>query len=86
MKTIGLFVDFSMAYDSTNLMMLFRKLEHKKILNENQMRILKKLFFSLQIKLGNNSTKISNGVPQGSTISPELFAIFSEELITMFEK
>lgn len=47
MKTIGLFVDFSMAYDSTNLMMLFRKLEHKKILNENQMRILKKLFFSL---------------------------------------
>lgn len=50
------------------------------------MQLLRAIYSRLSIKIGSEETKCNVGVAQGSMISPALFDIYTEELISEFMK
>ncbi len=78
------FIDASKAFDRVNHQKLFSKLRQRGIPN-SILRILTYWFAnqSMQIKWGNcvsDSFRVSNGVRQGSLLSPALFNVYMNEL------
>lgn len=56
---------------------LFKLLEEKKILREDEMALLKWMYAKTRVRIGEEVVDIDRGVTQGSTISPLLFDIYS---------
>ena len=79
-KIYGLFIDFSSAYNTVLHTKLFQRLN--KVLNEDEIQFQKAIYSRLKIKLGNQFFKPNVGVAQGSVISPAMFNIYSEELLS----
>ncbi len=78
------FIDASKAFDRVNHQKLFSKLRQRGIPN-SILRILTYWYAnqSMQIKWGNcvsDSFRVSNGVRQGSLLSPALFNVYMNEL------
>ena len=80
----GLFLDFSSAYNTILHSKLFKCL--KGILDDNEIEYMRALYSRNTIRLGKYSFKPNIGVAQGSTISPALFNIYSEELLYKVEE
>jgi len=79
-RAFCLFLDFKSAYNSIPHDALFQKLES--ICPNSEVQLLKAIYSRLTIKIGDEKTKCNIGVAQGSMISPALFDIYSEELIS----
>ena len=79
-----LFLDFKSAYNSVPHKELFTKLT--KILSCEEIQLLRAIYSRLSIKIGLEETNCNVGVAQGSMISPALFDIYTEDLISEFLK
>jgi len=80
----GLFIDFSSAYNTILHSKLFERL--KKVINEDEIQLIKAIYSRTKIKLGTHSFTPNIGVAQGSIISPFLFNIYTEDLYNILEK
>jgi RNA-directed DNA polymerase len=70
-----IFLDLKSAYNQVDRRILIRYIEDNRILEGDKLLMLKILMTNLKIRLGEMSMRTTNGVPQGSTISPFLFNI-----------
>jgi len=81
-KPLVLFIDFSNAYNTIFHDRLFRILRERKILEEEEIKYLEGLYSRTSIRLGQNKMRPKRGVMQGSPISPYLFDIYLDELLS----
>ena len=83
-KIFGLFLDFSNAFNTILHRKLYQKLE--KILTVDEVQLIKAIYSRFRISMGQHNFKPNIGVAQGSTISPLLFNIYTEDLYEEVEK
>lgn len=57
----------------------------KKVMVEEQIRLLKFIHTNLRISLGGKEVSTSKGVPQGLTSSPPLFNTYTESFLERLE-
>ena len=89
-KAVGVFVDINKAFDMVHKSGLLEKIEQKGITG-NMYNFINEFIHNrsiiVQVK-GHKSqeTKIENGIPQGSVISPTLFNIFINDITDYLNK
>ena len=83
-KCYGLFFDFSSAYNTINHQKLFQRL--LPIIGNEKTKFLKAIYSRIQIMLESQKIRPNQGVAQGSMISPALFDIYTEELLSQIER
>ena len=59
-----LFLDMSSAYDNVIREKVYKIIENKKMLNENEMKLFKFIHSNIEIKVGGKSCKTSRGAPE----------------------
>jgi len=64
-KRFLLYLDLSSAYDRVIRSKLYEILERKKIMDENEINLLKAIHNNIQIKIGDEITCPMLGLPQG---------------------
>jgi len=79
-KVFCLFLDFKSAYNTVPHDELFQKLNS--ICSEEEVQLLRAIYSRMIIKLGSEKLRCNVGVAQGSMISPALFDLYAEDLIT----
>jgi hypothetical protein len=70
-----LFVDFSEAYDRVDRRLLLERINRKSILTPERQAVLRFLLTNCETQMGGRRTRLTNGVPQGSTVAPLLYDI-----------
>lgn len=80
-----MFIDFREAYDRVDRRVLLRLIKEKGILTTEQLQLLQFLLTNTSTHYGRHSSRMTNGVPQGSTIAPSLFNIVMEALNETFD-
>ena len=89
-RGILLFIDLRKAYDSVPLGTLFRMLEETRALSKSEIQYLQAWYTRMKVGVltGRNPTffKCDKGVLQGSMISPLLFNIFFDSLLSRLHR
>lgn len=80
------FLDLKAAYNRVDRRLLMRDIEENEILEGAKLKMLKFLLTNLRIRLGDIVLRTTNGVPQGSTISPFLFNISMMGLMKLLDQ
>ncbi|KAL4477946.1 hypothetical protein ABPG72_013354 [Tetrahymena utriculariae] len=82
-KMSVLFIDLKQAYNTINRQKLFNIMSNKNILSAVEIDFLSKLYDSLYFETADGKKHhMKNGVQQGSVLSPILFNIYMNEIIT----
>ena len=76
------FIDYKSAYNTINRKRLYQALIRKNVLTTAETEFLKNMHDCLHFKVGTQRFYFENGVHQGSPISPALFNIYMEDVMS----